>query len=569
MLVLGTVAGPRLVQGEGSDIGFPRYDETGALTAGPEAEHIPWLLWVPEAVALDSLPVLVGVGGIGGHKDQVGALSDYMAAGYAVLTYDPFGNGRRSATATDERHDVRGDGAPMTPDGLEEHDATSVVARAFGLEGAATGLTGCPLYTHGLLTQLVADAKTMLRLVSGGDWSSVQTGVPALSELAFDPDRQAVIGISLGSYVASAALVDEPDLEAILLVAAYGSGVDLGTESPTFRPQIELLFGTSLGVRGISGYDEQESHLALHPIVDAYRFLFDGLEAQVNARHLLQEPLHDGAGAHVLWQLGDIDETTGTPSPDALCAATRVPAFGEYPYAEVITGTLPLSGNLEDGRTAACYRFSGAGHGLAHEQRSEREHDPPIVVRQRELEEAIPYENPVVQVNAQALHFVSTAFSGTAELNSPTATTPSTAPWRRTSGWLSRRARGCSTWVRVRAATWARWWPRATTPTGSSPRTPCAASPSSADLPWRGGSLRAACQAPCRRPKAGSPTTASCARRCCSTYRASGSSTRSSASSGCSASTVGRSSRSPPRGWSTRTRARPTVGCSRASRPTS
>jgi len=419
MIVQGSVTGPRVIEGSTTDLGFPRNDASGALVAGPEQESIPWLLWVPEGADLTNVPVVLGVGGIGGRKDLIGDLPSYMGAGYAVLTYDPYGNGRRAASATDVRHALRGPGAPMTPDGLEEHTGASVISRAFGIEGAAPGLGGCPLYTYGVVTQLIADVKAMLRFVRSGDLSPIRSAVPELAGLAFDQDRLGVIAFSLGSYIATSALVDEPGLSAATLVVAYGSGADLGCESPVYRPRFDTLFGTSLGVRNLSSYDEVTHRLAMHPVVDVYRWLIDGLEPQVNARHLVSDPLHSGELPDLLWQLGDVDETTGTPSPDALCGAAGVPGFGEYPFAEVTAASLPLSGNLDDGRTAACYRFTGAGHGLAGYQRGARTHDPPIVVGQRELATAIEYDNPTEQAVAQELHFLGTAFTGTGEIITP------------------------------------------------------------------------------------------------------------------------------------------------------
>jgi len=419
MLVVGTVTGPRTVEGSGTDIGFPRRNSAGALVAGPEAETIPFLLWVPVGVDLSSLTVALTVVGIGGRKEGIPGIQPLLDAGYAALTYDPFNNGRRAASAADETHWLRGEGAPMTPDGFVEHDSANVALRTFALDGAEPDLLGCVLYGYGTLVQQVTDIKTMMRLLRSGDWSDVQSSVPELVDLAIDTDREVVLGASLGSYTATAALIDEPDVEAAIFVVPYGSGVDVLAESPGFRSQVDSVISPILGVRSATTYDEDALHLAMHPVFDSYRWLADGVEAQVNVRHLVSDPLHAGGLPDILWQLGDIDETTGTPTGDSLCAAAGVPGFGDYPFADVAPATLPMSGNLADGRTAACYRFTGMGHGSAAFRHDERRHDPPILAKHREIPAPVAYDNPIDELLAQEIHFLDTALPGAGEVITP------------------------------------------------------------------------------------------------------------------------------------------------------
>jgi pimeloyl-ACP methyl ester carboxylesterase len=266
MVVSGRFAAPRFVAGAGTDVGALARDEQGRPTA-TGTDDVPFVLVIPHDVDLRSLPVVISHHGFNASRTTGFALSDTAgAAGFAVLAIDAYQHGARAATADDRLHAMRGtDG----PDGFAEASTLDVSMRVFGLVGVPTEQKLYPGYPLAAFEQFAADAMSTVRFVREGDLSALRTAAPELADLAFDPDRIAYVGNSMGAVVGTAVVVAEPDVHAFVLDVMPGSIVETLAESGEFRPLMDSLLLPQLGVEG--EFDEVERELVFDPTVDLVR----------------------------------------------------------------------------------------------------------------------------------------------------------------------------------------------------------------------------------------------------------------------------------------------------------
>jgi dienelactone hydrolase len=265
----GRFRAPRFVEGTGTDVGLPLRDDDGLPYAVADDE-VPFLLIVPEGADVARLPVVVAHHGFNASRTTAFAFADTVGrAGFAVLAIDAYQHGARAASAVDLVHAMRG-GVPGA-DGFAETEELDVSGRVFGLLGTPSELALSPDWALGAFGQFAADALSTVALARDGDWSAVASADPRLAGLAFDPDRIAFLGNSMGAVVGTSVLSAEPDVGAGVLNVLPGGIVDTLAESGEFR---FLVDGVLLPLIGV----DPASDVGLDPLVDLYRQVLEPVD---------------------------------------------------------------------------------------------------------------------------------------------------------------------------------------------------------------------------------------------------------------------------------------------------
>lgn len=404
LVVLGTFSAPRVVTGNGTDVGTPRRDASGALEAGP-LEDVPFVLIVPRGIDLTAVPVLLVHHGFNASRVTAHVLADTAGrAGMAVLGIDAFQHGARAMGARDVLHDLRG--SPGA-DGLSETTVASVSARTFGLTGPPDGLELFPAYPLGAFFQFAADAMSAVRLVREGELSAVRASDPSLATLVFDANRVAYLGISMGSVVGASMLAAEPDLRGFVLNVPPGSITDTLCEGAEFRA---LATGPLAGYLGIRGpFDEVGRSCANDPIVDLFRWALEPIDPLALAPHFFRDPLMEGPRPDVLWLLASHDQLAAPPATESMLAVAGAPGRGEFSFATIERAPMPAYENVMTPGglvSALALRYDPASHGLPEVLAGSSTYtdplDPPLVRR----EPPLSFENPIVDVHERTTRFL-------------------------------------------------------------------------------------------------------------------------------------------------------------------
>jgi hypothetical protein len=379
-VVTGYFVAPRILSGAGTDIGTALRDEDGRIVAGPR-EHVPFVLTLPATPAGPQLPVLVAHHGFNASRVTGFASANTAAkAGAAVFAIDAFQHGERAASAHDDVHALRGD--VPGPDGFAETATLDVSAHVFGLVGAAPGLELFPGYSFGAFLQFAADIASAVRVIreDGLAVALRDAGVSAFA--GFDAQRIGFIGNSLGAVVGASVLVAEPDIRFAVQNVPPGSIVETLTESPEFRPLVDVLFLPRFGVEG--PFDEIGRHLIFDPIVDLSRWILEPVDPLALAPYLLLDPVRPDGPAAILFQVAALDEVASALATQSMLAAT---------------GSTHVT------------RYDPAAHGmlevLNQSSRFEPPAAPPYVMRPVEL----PIVNPIVEEHAEIEAFVAASIA--------------------------------------------------------------------------------------------------------------------------------------------------------------
>ncbi|MEZ4236918.1 MAG: hypothetical protein R3F59_12350 [Myxococcota bacterium] len=395
--VAGRFRAPRFVAGSGSEVGGVVRDDLGRPVV-QSTEEVPFLLIVPDGADLAHLPVVVAHHGFNASRTTGFVLADTAGrAGAAVLSFDAYQHGDRAASASDQRNALRGvDG----PDGFAETSELDVSGRVFGVIGVPQGQAFAADLPLSAFLQFEADALSAIRLVREGELGPIRAADPGLAALAFDPERVAFVGNSLGAVVGSAVTAVSPDLAAVVLDVAPGSIVDTLTDSATFRPLSESLLLPSIGVAG--PFDEVGRAMHLDPAVDLYRWALEPVDPLVLAPVLWADRMDERVPPSLLVQLAGHDEVAAPGPSEAFVRATGLPGVGTFALAEVPEASLPTDG--------VAWRFDGATHGMLEQQRAEIAWAAPLVPPLEALGAPEGVENPIDEVHAQIEGFLRTAF---------------------------------------------------------------------------------------------------------------------------------------------------------------
>lgn len=319
-VVAGRFRAPRIVTGEGREIGTLRRDAAGAVAAGP-LEDVPFLLAIPAGADPRDLPVAIAHHGFNASRTTGFATAETAArAGVAILAIDAFQHGARAVSASDRVNSMRG-GLPGA-DGFAESEPADVSARVFGVVGTAPGLDGFPGYPLGTLLQFTADVASAARLLREGGLAAAVAAALG-EEIRFDAERTGFIGNSLGAVVGVPALVVEPTLRAGIENVPPGSIVEVLATSPEFRPLVDVVFLPRLGVEG--PFDEVTRHLLLDPVIDLSRWILEPADPLALARHLVAERLVPGPAPEVLFQSASLDEVAPPGPTESMLTAVGSP----------------------------------------------------------------------------------------------------------------------------------------------------------------------------------------------------------------------------------------------------
>lgn len=432
-VVTGTLTAPRIVEREGTDIGFVRRGADGLPEAGPTPETVPFVLTVPADVDdIASLPVAFVHGGNPGSR----LLGLYMGntfarIGIATLATDYFQMGARNPDAMDVLHDLRvpvpeeGE-APIAdygPDGLSEFPGQEAVIRTFGALGAAEGTAVDPDYTLAAQLQWILEIIHMIRYLAEGDHASIAAADAGLAGLAFDPDHVYFQGQSYGSMAGLPAVAASGDrVAAASFNVPPASHVEIGCFSPRNRPLVDMAIVPFLGIRG--RFDENTRHACLNPLFNLYRWHLERSVLDAAAHYLLVDPIATDP-PDVMFQTAGWDEEIGRLTTESAVAAAGVPVVGDYEFTSVTAGAAPMSANFDAGGTtitAGAWDFAMSSHSLLTTRDYTRRWDPPFVTPIEELPEDMqPTEdNPVDAVHAQIANFFRTHLeTGTAVIADP------------------------------------------------------------------------------------------------------------------------------------------------------
>jgi pimeloyl-ACP methyl ester carboxylesterase len=399
LVVSGRFSAPRFVEGTGTDVGALRRDED-ALPLITGSDQVPFVLIVPQGADMTRLPLVVSQHGFSASRTTGFALADSAGrAGHAVLAIDAFQHGERAKSARDELHALRGDvdGA----DGFAETTQLDVSSRMFGLSGGADGMALFPGYAQAAFAQFAADVMSAVRLAREGDIDAIRAAHPLLSNLAFDADRIAFVGNSMGAVVGMSLLVAEPHVRAAVLNVLPGSIVETLCESGEFRSLTSTLLLPQVGVSEV--FDEIDRAMVFDPTVDLLRWVLEPIDPLALARYVaVDRRAAAGPVPDVLIQLAGHDEVAAPTASESVVSAARIAGHGAFQFAPVDALSLPASGPQVTGAV----RFAGAMHGMleVHTQASRFEPPllPPLVPRAAQ----VGVDNPIDDVHAQIETFL-------------------------------------------------------------------------------------------------------------------------------------------------------------------
>ncbi len=404
-IIVGSIAGVRVIEGSGTDVGTLPHDASGApIRTG--TEEIPFVLVIPTGADVTSLPVAIVAHGHPRTMEDALVLADTLGTeGIAVLGYDAFQHGGRSLGAVDALT-VRG---AAGADGFFEHDRSVVQAQIFAGSGVPDGFSAATVYREGTFAQILADALLMVRFAVEGDLSAIAAADPALAGLAFDPDAVFVVGNSFGTFAASALLSIEPDLDAAVLNVPGGSNFQDLFGSAIGRVAVDLLLPLA-GIRG--RLDETTRRSAFEPMLDIAFWILSPYDAAALAPYAYLDPAIDGPRPDVLLQIAELDEFLPTWGAQSVVASLGAERIGPFGFVDgVPMATLPVSGNVTTSAgpvTAVAHLYEGASHLMLATAVSAVGFESPIAPPFQQLDTPLAIANPTQAVHEEIRAFLST-----------------------------------------------------------------------------------------------------------------------------------------------------------------
>lgn len=413
-LIQGRFESPWLISDAAGVHGRFRRDDAGALIS-TRAEQVPFTLTLP-ASAAGPVPVVVFQHGLGSERSSMLAVADVLArSGYAVLAIDiPFHGMRASVSDPDVRHNYGGgDG----PDGFGDVTGQQIYLDYLGVVDTDGALDAFhPNYVRDALRQSVVDLMGAVRVIREGDWSALRS-LPGLESLDFADEPLAFIGVSLGGIVGTVLVATEPEIGAAVLNVTGGDLTRLTERSPTFGPLFLPILLPRLGVDP-AAIDPRVYPASFHPEVAIYQTLLDRGDSMAFA------PILATQNRHLLLQMAVDDEVVPNSATEALARACGAPIVDAEPsFTDLALAEAPLSENVERDAlrlTRGLYTYEPATHGLlSHRDGEQRWVHPPLPPF--ESREPSPVSNPIDGAVGQAVHFLDSWRSGSAEIIVPPA----------------------------------------------------------------------------------------------------------------------------------------------------
>jgi dienelactone hydrolase len=415
-VVSGTFETPRVVTGDGTDIGLLRREAGGAVVTGPVPERVPYVLIVPDVPDLGALPVVIVHHGLPGTKIlglQIG--NTFARMGMAVLAYDAFQNGGRAPTANDTRNVLRG---IEEPDGLAEHADADVPLRVLGFTAEGDRID----HWLAAVAQVITDLVVALRALREGEIAAIASADPDLAGISFDPDGIYYVGQSFGGLAGMSAL---PLFERVQAAAFFVGPPDL-TENLCSGPLNRALFETialrRLGLR--RPFEEAGRRLCMTPEAELFRWLGEPVSPASLLHYALREPIHDGEPPDLLFAYATFDELLGAPSGEHVLGIAGVPVMGRT----FLTAPPPIEATIARNYPTPNGSITAAGWVFESDHSVIRARDahvgfevpfaPPFVM----LEQSRPHTNPIEDAHALVRHFFETRrTTGRAEVPDPSS----------------------------------------------------------------------------------------------------------------------------------------------------
>ncbi|MCC7535026.1 MAG: hypothetical protein IT379_02365 [Deltaproteobacteria bacterium] len=397
-------------------------DEAGMLRVR-STERVPFTLVLPrgmDASGYRDLRVVLFQHGLSDDRTGVFGIADTLCgAGLAVLAIDAPFHGMRAVGTEDVVNRLTG---AMRPDGFGDLRGMPIVTSFAGVL-ASDGELGAfqPVYLRDAMRQAVVDQMTAARLMREGDWSRVRALAPELSELSFSTEPMAVVGISLGSMIATQLFGAEPELTAAVLSVPGGSFIEMVQNSRPFNEGYLPLLFPLLGIDVRASDVEYDGYAPVfYPELAVWQTLLDRGDPIAHARGVRLGP------GHVLMTMARNDETIHNSATEALARAMALPiASGDEPiYTDMASAAPPLRANYASSpgtmTTRGLWVYEPATHACLLDQRGESSLVPPGLPPFESRDEPVPVENPIGEIHAQVVRFLESWVAGAPEVAAPT-----------------------------------------------------------------------------------------------------------------------------------------------------
>lgn len=414
-LIHGSFESPWLLSDTDRVHGRFRRDAGGALVSTRD-DRVPFTITLPSS-SVESLPVVVFQHGLGQERSSMLAVADALAAsGYAVIAIDiPYHGGRADGDPVDARHNYGGgDG----PDGFGDRTGSNIYLDYLGVLDTAGELEPFhPSYVGDTFRQSVVDLMSAVRVIREGDWSAVRA-LPGLELLSFSEESLGFIGISLGGIVGTVFVATEPDIGAAVLNVTGGDLTRLVSRSAGFSGLFLPILLPRVGIDP-GRLEPVDYPITFYPEVALFQTLVDRGDSIAYTSHIEARPVH------LLFQMAEHDETVPNSATEALVRAAGVPIIDADPFhTDLEREEAPVSENrLDDADrlvTRGLYVFGPATHGLLTRRNDTQSQVQPV---EPPFPETTPRDvaNPIDAALAQAVHFLDSWRSGSAEIISPVA----------------------------------------------------------------------------------------------------------------------------------------------------
>lgn len=380
----------------------------GQAKAQPGVVKVPVTLILPRtAPPATGYPVVIFSHGTPSNRQFVMTFANELArVGIATVAMDGLYHGVRASGGTDARNNFPG--TYVGPDGFSDASDTPTST----VELSAT-LQSAPRYRANLW-QYALEWCQLRRLLANPtlDLSAAADQFPEGTALRFDATRIGWVGTSFGAFTGAALLPVETDIRAFFLNVGNGDALQWQGESPSNRPQIELvllLFG-------------MDSSVPLTRFTPFTNIAFGAIEPGFAGASTEDV---DPAGPDILMTEVEYDEYVPNRSTEILAAALGIPQI--TPAARNVpilaTAVSPLTATPGHPARGLVHMGSASHSSNLGRRWGQRSYAFPVALEDGVLADFPPLappvwvQQPVVATQAMMVRFMTSAFAGQAVID--------------------------------------------------------------------------------------------------------------------------------------------------------
>lgn len=388
----------------------------------PKSELVvPFTLALPKG-NLTNLPVVIFQHGIGADRSVTMAVANSFAAkGIATIGIDiPF-HGARYPMAVDTKFNFTGANGP---DGFAESDG-----RAFLYFFDASGGDGVsmlqPSAVRAAFMQASIDIMQAVRLVTGGDFSSLGAADARLKTLSFRKDKIAYGGESFGAMIGTLVSAIDPQIGASVIdVGGGGLMYPLLSTSAAFAPQLLPALSLLLGIVT----DDPANPVDTDFVVNLAQGLLEGCDPSAYGPYVALHPVEGNKPKHVLQTSAHLDEVVPNEANESLARSMGLSPVNvqngsvdlKFWPTPPMTLTAPVAGNLHLGEqsvTAAFVQFDQAAHTMMSGRNGQHTVDQSQPFPYPMLPAAVKFVGPIDQLQRLVTNFYNDYFTTNAAPN--------------------------------------------------------------------------------------------------------------------------------------------------------